>query len=448
VAIIAECEGVPLHLEQALYAMREGAVVEGRGGLSDLISSRVQALTPGARHTVQALSVVGQEARHELLSLMVPPEEDIQAACALLTAHGILRESTVGTVAFAHPFFCDVTYAGLPNDVRRELHARTFKLLENMQVSPAITAHHADGGELKKQALPLLEEAGRECEAALDSHGATANYSRAWEYERWNYLQGEEARPTRLLRIGLRFGEALFGTGDFALAQGVLVEVLEYAAGFLATQARVKLVLARIAKEQGNPAKAVELLRDSLQQAHKAGDAALLVSIYLELSEILMQQGQAAVAMRDLETGVLQCQGKGGVDSQPANLWQLLIRMVELYGRQGQFDAALRIAHDALKSAERVSAKVGEARAYELLGEMVSSAGAAHRTKAVQALRQVGDRQGQARLLLILGAEALGEGNMALARDRLHAARDLARAVDWAEGADRAAKLATALDSL
>jgi tetratricopeptide (TPR) repeat protein len=295
-------------------------------------------------------------------------------------------------------------------------------------------------------AIALLERAGLECQAAFDDHGATVHYRRAWELARWAFLRGDDAEGEVLSRIGLRLGEAMFWSGDALAVEGVLHEALEHSQADPASQARVYAALGRLAMTRNHSQQARTSLGSAIERAMRAGDPELLAELYVQLAGVLEHDDDLESALRELMEGCMLCTAGGdalsGLEGPPI-LWRLLLKLAEIHGLRADPQTAIRYGQAALKHAERVGSPVGRARAHELLADLLMVAGRPgpsreHRLQAVEAMRHLGDRRSTAKLLLDLARDDLRSGQADRAKERLHEARHLARAVEWIEGVKRA----------
>jgi serine/threonine-protein kinase len=439
--LYAETGGLPLHLEQALrYAMESGGAAEGTS-LADVIDARLEALPPAARRALQAASVHGLETRASIISALLRSDDDVETALATLVARGLLVRQGE-TLGFAHPLLQEVVYAGIPVDARREFHVQLYELLSEAGATPAVVGYHgyaAGGGE---RVLAALERAGLDAQQAFDDGGAMMHFQRGWELSRWMVLKGEENAEPAMAHLGLLLGDAMRFAGDLVGAEGVLRETLERCGGNRTIAARVCRALAHLAasgwkqEERGRAE-----MRTALAHALRTGDRDLIAEIYLDLSTFLQRQGDLRVASEELLEGVLLVTGGDGPAATvgPESLWRLVLRLGELALSLGDAEKALEYAEAALMQAKRVGSPVGAARSHVLMGDVLSSLrrtqeSAGHRVKAVEWMRNLGDRRSTAELLIALAGEDLAAGAADQARARLIEARELADSVDWTDG--------------
>ena len=441
--IARDASGIPLHAEQAVQAYVEGGVEGGR--LSDLISSRIQALPPDARRTLQLLSVHGQGAPRAILAEAIGAEDAYLRALTVLEDRGLVRERTDGTVSVTHPFIADVAYGAIPVDARRAFHAEILAGLDAQTTPLVVLAHHAFEAEVEERALELLEKAGSACQRAFDEEGAAQRYRRAWELMRWRYLRGEDP-AARLAQLGLRLGEALFYAGDMVAVEAVLLESLEHASDEPASQARIHLALARAAASRGANQRAKLELGQALEAAVRARDLDVLAEVILANATFLAEHGSVEAAQEELARGLARLTGGDGLHqgpSPPRPMWRILLKNAELLGLRLEPESGTRYGQAALEVAARTGSLVGQARAHALLADLCLVSGRPedarrHRQEAVRAMRGLGDRRTTAQLLIDLGKDELRSGAKDRGRQYLTEARSLAVAIEWGEGVARA----------
>jgi tetratricopeptide (TPR) repeat protein len=349
-----------------------------------------------------------------------------------------------GAVRIVHPLFGDVAYAGIPDEARRAVHNRLWRVFESQRAEPGLYARHAyESGD--RRAVSVLERAGERAQREFDDAGAAVHYRQAVELQRWALMAGSPGAEEAFVRLSVKLGEALYYAGDMVGADGVLREGLGYAQGTPASEARVRLTLARLAGAWDQLERAERELRAGLRIAFKAGDAALLGELYLEFGSLCVRRGDLEAAIDELVEGINLCTGGEGAEAEvgPDVLWRLVARHGETLQQAGDTPAALAVAKHALRHARRVHSAVGEARVHALLGQIHDGAGDAklaeeHRAQALELLRRLGDRRGAAEILIAEAQTQLSRGGAR--RDtllRLQEASQLAAQVGWKEGVEK-----------
>jgi eukaryotic-like serine/threonine-protein kinase len=443
--------GAPLHIEQTLrYALEGGGAAEG-SGLADVIDGRIEGLPPAARRALQAASAFGMESPVTLVAGLLRADEDVRSALDVLVTRGLLLQHEE-RVVFVHPLLQEVVYAGIPVDARREFHARISETLGQGGAPASITGYHgyaAGGGE---RVLANLERAGLDAQQAFDDSGAMMHFERAWELARWMVLRGDEDAEPAMARLGLVLGESMRFAGDLVGAEGVLRETLERCGTDRVIAARVWRSLGHLAANGWQQLdRGRDHMRTALGHAVRSGDPGLIAEIYMDLANLIQRQGDNRAALDELQEGLLMVTAGEGPKAReaPDITWRMVARLGELALSMGQAQIALSYAEAALYQAERVGSPVGAARSHVLLGDALAALrrvadASRHRVKAIEWMRNLGDRRSTAQLLLTLAETDIQAGAQDQARERLVEARSLAAAVDWNDGVeDSGAKLST-----
>jgi tetratricopeptide (TPR) repeat protein len=387
------------------------------------------------------MAVCGGEASDSLLrTIEVEPVPD---ALDLLAAQG-LAAADRGIVRIVHPLFTDVAYGGIPEEARRDLHARVWHALEAQKHEPAVLGRHAYEAR-DRQAIPTLERAGERATREFDDAGAAVHFRRAVELQRWALMEGAADAEEAFVRLSVKLGEALFYSKDMVGAEGVLREALGYAQGTPQAEARVRLALARLSIAWDQIERAERELRAGLRVAFKAGDATLLAELYYEFGGLCVRRGDLEAAIDELSEGITLCTGGEGAEADvgPGVLWRLIARHAETLQQAGDAPAALAIARHALRHAQRVQSLVGEARVHTLFAQLHdmsadSALAQKHRMQALEMMRRLGDRRATAELLIADAQSVLQAGGVRHdTLTRLQEASQLAAQVDWREGVEK-----------
>ncbi|MBL4635200.1 MAG: hypothetical protein JKY56_15140, partial [Kofleriaceae bacterium] len=125
----------------------------------------------------------------------------------------------------------------------------------------------------------------------------------------------------------------------------------------------------------------------------------------------------------------------------PKNFWRILLRLGQLYGTRNHPKRAVKIAEHAARLAESTGNRVGAARAYATLAGLYENIGdhkgaREFRRKAIEGMRELGDRRSTAELLLA-GSQPTKTIHR-ITPESLREARLLAEEVGWDEGVRRA----------
>jgi class 3 adenylate cyclase len=279
--VIEIAEGNPLFAEQLLRLAREGGpeALESRPPTVEaLLASRLDALPPLERSTVERAAVIGRDFRRSELVALLAPERAalVEQALASLTRAGFVRSrrataSAEDAYAFHHVLIRDVAYGAVPKARRAELHEQLADwLVEHGKAPDEIVGYHLEqasrnlvelGSSVRRSTKlaadggVVLGRAGIRALARSDSHAANNLLSRASSL----LSIGDPLRLELLAELGVaqRMG------GDLGRAEQVLADAVEEAVAAgdrrFELRARVELAAVRLAADPGGAAE--ELLQ-------------------------------------------------------------------------------------------------------------------------------------------------------------------------------------------
>jgi len=276
----------------------------------------------------------------------------------------------------------------------------------------------------------------------LDDQGACSLYQRALRAARSVLYTGDEDRDVqRYTLLSVRLAEALCAGGQLGLARGVLAEARPWSSGQPRAEAMIARTAAHLALGDDDVAAATASLRKAIGHAIAGGDGTLIAELYLDLAGVLTRGGDADGARRELEEGIdLVTAGEGmTARSGPPEMWRLLVRLAQLASGAGDHARALAIGEHALAHARRVASRLGSARIQVMLAtecDRLGDPAKGHdfRQRAIDELRQLGDRRSTAELILSVVAPT--RTLLRVAPPALHEARTLAKEVGWTDGAN------------
>ncbi len=397
-------------------------------------------LSEPAQALLEAVVVAGGDVATPVLA-QAAGLTDVGRALAELTLHGFIR-ATQKSLEMPSQTLRQRIYDSLPAERQKKLHAALASLLETRGAEPVVVAYHAYRA-VETSRVALLERAGDAARQGFDDDAALRWYRAALERGRQALGEGAGDEATQI-RLALKLALVLRYRGDVVASETVLREALELAAarGDRWAEVQARRGLARLASQWQNLDGAREHLTLALQASLAGGDAVTLAELYLELSDILVRQGDQATAERELWEGLMLVTAGDGpeADRGPEPIWRLLLALGELARAAGDCPGGHSYGLHALRHAERVDSPVGRGRAHRFLAELDDLLGhtrdaVEHRRLAVEELRRVGDRRTTAELLIAL---ADPEGASAVeAKAWLAEADVLAAEVGWQEGVDR-----------
>jgi tetratricopeptide (TPR) repeat protein len=177
--------GNPFFLEETVRTLVETKALAGEPGryrltqpvqaiqvpatVQVMLAARIDRLSPEDKRLLQTASVVGRDVPFGLLQAIAElPDEALRRGLDRLQAAEFLYETGLYPdleYAFKHALTHEVTYGGLLQERRRELHARIVDAIETLhrdRLGGEIErlAHHALRGELREKAVHYLRQAG------------------------------------------------------------------------------------------------------------------------------------------------------------------------------------------------------------------------------------------------------------------------------------------------
>jgi class 3 adenylate cyclase/tetratricopeptide (TPR) repeat protein len=177
--------GNPFFLEETVRTLAETKVLTGEPGryrlmqpiqtiqvpatVQTILAARIDRLLPEDKRLLQVASVIGKDVPFALLQAIADlPEEGLRSGLDHLQAADFLYETGLYPdleYSFKHALTHEVTYGGLLQERRRELHARIVDAIESLhrerpgeQIERL--AHHALRAELREKAVHYLRQAG------------------------------------------------------------------------------------------------------------------------------------------------------------------------------------------------------------------------------------------------------------------------------------------------
>jgi hypothetical protein len=228
-AIYRQTEGNPLFLRELLRLhTNTGRHPEG---IRDVVRARLALLSPPARSTLEAASVLGREFELGTLERMVEcSEADLASTLApAVDASIVERLEPAGRLRFAHVLLREGLYSDLPGQRRAALHASAARALAPCGGSPPLAelAHHL------LQAIPAVslgnaaDAALRGAEHAMDLlafEDASDLLGRAARL-----LEGAPGEERRLFEVWLGLGLARIQGADVERGRAVCLRAVDLA---------------------------------------------------------------------------------------------------------------------------------------------------------------------------------------------------------------------------
>jgi DNA-binding SARP family transcriptional activator len=229
-ALYDETDGNPFFIEELVRHLAESGVAPGQAGLSevrrvglpddvrDLITRRLERLSPDGLEWLRGAAVIGREFEAALLDRVLGFDEDrfLEALEETLDA-GLTAEApgTAGRYAFSHALVRETLYAGMSSARRARSHQRVGLALEARGGDNAVgaLAHHftrAASAEDAEKAITYALAAGAQATEMLANEEAAEHYERALEMLDRSAPDALAQRCALLLELGearVRSGE-------------------------------------------------------------------------------------------------------------------------------------------------------------------------------------------------------------------------------------------------
>jgi class 3 adenylate cyclase/tetratricopeptide (TPR) repeat protein len=228
--------GNPFFLEETVRTLVETQVLDGPRGryrltqpvqatqvpatVQVMLAARIDRLSPEDKRLLQTASVVGKDVPFALLQAIAElPDEALRRGLDQLQAAEFLYETGLYPdleYSFTHALTHEVTYGGLLQERRRELHARLVGAIETLHRERLAEhterlAHHALQGEVREKAVHYLRQAGLKAAARSAPQDA-----RAWFEQALGALETLPESPSTLeqafeIRLSLRLVLVVLG---------------------------------------------------------------------------------------------------------------------------------------------------------------------------------------------------------------------------------------------
>jgi class 3 adenylate cyclase/tetratricopeptide (TPR) repeat protein len=202
--LIERTEGNPLFLEESARTLAETKALVGERGayrlaqdatalqvpatVQAILAARIDRLSPEDKRLLQAASVIGSDVPFALLLAIAElTEEDLRRGLAHLQGAEFLYEKSLFhdlAYTFKHALTHEVTYGGLLQERRQDLHARLVDAIEilhrdRLDEQTERLAHHAFRGAVWQKAVVYLRQAGTKTAAHSAYREAVAYFEQA-----------------------------------------------------------------------------------------------------------------------------------------------------------------------------------------------------------------------------------------------------------------------------
>ena len=379
--VIERTEGNPFFIEENVRSLVETGVLAGERGAYRLtrvvqglqvpataqamLAARIDRLAPEDKRLLQAAAVIGTDVPFPLLAAVADePEDRLRRGLAQLQATEFLYETRLFPdleYTFRHALTHEVTYSGLLQERRRELHVCIVGAIEALypdRLTEQIErlAHHALRGELWEKAAPYLRRAGAKALARSANREAAAWFEQALAA----LTHMPETREAMEQAVDLRFDlrNSLFPLAEFGRVSQYLRDA-DRLATRLDDPRRLGWVYAYMSShflQTGYPTEALTCAQRTLTFAETLSDLPLTVAANFYLGWARVTLGDYRQATDFLQKIVESLKGdlsreRLGHNSFPAVMSRSWLGAIPLAER-GDFDEGIAHGEEAVRISE------------------------------------------------------------------------------------------------
>ena len=372
--------GNPFFLEETVRTLVETKALAGERGryrltqpvqaiqvpptVQVMLAARIDRLAPEDKRLLQTAAVVGKDVPFALLQALAElPEEALRHGLDHLQTAEFLYETGLFPdleYSFTHALTHEVTYGGLLQERRRELHARIVDAIETLhrdRLDQEIErlAHHALQGDLREKAVHYLRQAGLKAGARSAPQDA-----RIWFEQALGLLEALPESQSALeqafeIRLELRGVLTQLGEGRRMLEHLREAEALAEKLNDDRRRGRVCAFVTPIHSQLGELDEALVTGTRALEIAGRLGDLRfrILATSYLEQAHYLRGEYERVV---ELATDNLAALPPDWVyeyfdNNTPASILDRFWLVVSL-AQLGRFAAAAPYEAEAIRLAE------------------------------------------------------------------------------------------------
>jgi tetratricopeptide (TPR) repeat protein len=338
--ITEAAEGNPLYVEQMAVMLAEGKSLESiPPSIHALLAARLDRLPAEHRAVLERAAVAGKDFTRRFILGLSPEEEhgEIDARLLDLVRRDFLsaRPGREDNYRFRHVLIRDAAYAGIPKELRAQLHERFAGLAERTPSGRAgeideIIGYHYEQAfryreqlgplddrarELSRRAAEILGGVGRRAYARDDMPAAINLLDRAV-----SLLSGQEPAQLALRR---ELSNALWSVGELARAEALLDGLIEAASEMGDHRERWQGLLERSGRLSVTHPEAESDLLETAEEAVKVfqelGDDLGLARAWRRISAVRRLRCNFASALDAAEVGLVHAR-KAGASQEQARL--------------------------------------------------------------------------------------------------------------------------------
>ena len=390
--LVERTEANPLFLEESVRALVETAALAGERGayrltrpvehlqipatVQAILAARIDRLAPEDKRLLQAAAVIGNDVPMPLLQAIAElPDETLRRGLDRLQSAELLYGTGLYPdleFAFKHTLTHEVTYGGLLQERRRELHARIVGAIETLhreRLGEQIErlAHHAHRGELREKAVHYLRQAGLKATARSAPQDA-----RAWFEQALGALEALPESPSTLeqafeIRLELRPVLAHFGEPQRMLKVLREAEVLAKRLNDDSRRGRVCAFMTNVLSQLGELNEALVIGTRALEIAGRLGDLRLRIVATSQLEQVHDNRSEyervVELATKNLAALPADWLYESFGNASPSSVYDrhwLIIGLAQL----GRFAEAIEYEAEAIRLAETMQHAFAIGQAY------------------------------------------------------------------------------------
>ncbi len=404
IAVYEVTGGLPARVEQLGGWMQMGNNPDSVPRVvTDLVSLRINRLPASARRVLQAVAIHGTVAPTTLVLHTLGESEPPALPASTWSGLLILEDDYI---SIPSQLVATLVKESTPAKVRRTLHLRALQALEG-KAPRGILGHHAEHCGQRDEAYEHYIKAGHSAVKRFDDHGAAFWYGQALSVARQLQSRGSPHEERKFVRAANHLADVLRCTQQYGLANGILDEAEAFDPE-PDQVARIERTRGRIALANGDANSGVGHLRYGIGIAMRIGDRSYLCQTYIELARAIDRLGNTQAAIAELNQAIdVITAGQGlPIAYGPDSLWRVGLQLAERYLRINKTKQAESAALAALEQAQHnTDCGSGRGRLSALLAHIYDSlddraAALRYRTKAIEEMRRLGDRQSTAELLI------------------------------------------------
>lgn len=414
-------------------------------GVRQMMRARLEAVLPEDRRVLEVLAVGGREVDLEvLLEVLDTDEERVLDSLDRLLAAGIVRERRTGGAVLhsvTHTKFSDVVYRDLDAERRAELHRRTASALELHYASaPAaleiVGEHYRRAGDAGRAYRYLVAAARRLSERSLAQEAwDLTEKAGTLEDSASTDLPPDEFRALRRDNLAVRAG-VHYNRAEWADAEktwrAVVALAEEDAQPLAACQAR--LWLAIVLRRRGRNEESARFAEQALEASRRLHYREGVTDALHCMAALAWSEGRLEECEQLASEGLVVAQGSALAERRA----ELLLALTAAQATRGHLASAIRglteaegIFREIRKKRPRCLALANLAELLTWQGEPVQARQRAH--AAVELARELEYRLGHTAALRASSLAALDLGLYDEARRGLREALDLAREIELPE---------------